>query len=70
MVPAFQANDITPCGAVQQRFQFWRTTTWTYSPPTSTAPTCVTALGVSQALWNQAGTRDSVMTIIEYPARD
>jgi len=54
----------------QERFQFWRTTTWTYSPPTSTAPTRVTALGVSQALWNQAGTRDSVMTIIEYPARD
>jgi 1,5-anhydro-D-fructose reductase (1,5-anhydro-D-mannitol-forming) len=28
----------------------------------------VTALGVSQASWNLAGTRDSVMTILEYPA--
>jgi len=73
MVPAFQANDITPRALFdtdQERFQFWRTTTWTYSPPTSTAPTRVTALGVSQALWNPVGTRDSVMTIIEYPARD
>ena len=30
-------------------------------------PRRVTALGVSQASWNQAGTRDSVMTILEYP---
>jgi 1,5-anhydro-D-fructose reductase (1,5-anhydro-D-mannitol-forming) len=34
------------------------------------APRRVTALGVSQASWNQAGTRDSVMTILEYPAGD
>jgi 1,5-anhydro-D-fructose reductase (1,5-anhydro-D-mannitol-forming) len=34
------------------------------------APNRVTALGVSQASWNQAGTRDSVMTILEYPAGD
>jgi 1,5-anhydro-D-fructose reductase (1,5-anhydro-D-mannitol-forming) len=34
------------------------------------APTRVTALGVSQARWNKAGTRDSVMTILEYPARN
>ena len=34
------------------------------------APTRVTALGLSQASWNQAGTRDSVMTILEYPASD
>jgi 1,5-anhydro-D-fructose reductase (1,5-anhydro-D-mannitol-forming) len=33
-------------------------------------PRRVTALGVSQASWNQAGTRDSVMTILEYPAGD
>jgi 1,5-anhydro-D-fructose reductase (1,5-anhydro-D-mannitol-forming) len=32
------------------------------------APTRVTALGVSQASWNDAGTRDSVMTVLEYPA--
>jgi 1,5-anhydro-D-fructose reductase (1,5-anhydro-D-mannitol-forming) len=32
------------------------------------APRRVTALGVAQASWNQAGTRDSVMTILEYPA--
>jgi hypothetical protein len=53
MVAAFQANEITPRALFdtdQERFQFWRTTTWTYSPPTSTAPTRVTALGVSQAL--------------------
>jgi len=34
------------------------------------APRRVTALGVSQASWNQAGTRDSVMTILEYPPGD
>jgi 1,5-anhydro-D-fructose reductase (1,5-anhydro-D-mannitol-forming) len=34
------------------------------------APSRVAALGVSQASWNQAGTRDSVMTILEYPAGD
>ena len=34
------------------------------------APIRVTALGVSQASWNQAGTHDSVMTILEYPASD
>jgi 1,5-anhydro-D-fructose reductase (1,5-anhydro-D-mannitol-forming) len=34
------------------------------------APTRVTALGVSQASWNAARTRDSVMTILEYPAGD
>jgi 1,5-anhydro-D-fructose reductase (1,5-anhydro-D-mannitol-forming) len=34
------------------------------------APIRVTALGVSQAAWNQARTRDSVMTILEYPAND
>jgi 1,5-anhydro-D-fructose reductase (1,5-anhydro-D-mannitol-forming) len=33
-------------------------------------PARVTALGVSQASWNKAGTRDAVMTILEYPARD
>jgi 1,5-anhydro-D-fructose reductase (1,5-anhydro-D-mannitol-forming) len=32
------------------------------------APKRVTALGVSQAPWNRAGTQDSVMTTIEYPA--
>jgi 1,5-anhydro-D-fructose reductase (1,5-anhydro-D-mannitol-forming) len=34
------------------------------------APIRVTALGGSQASWNQSGTRDSVMTILEYPAGD
>jgi 1,5-anhydro-D-fructose reductase (1,5-anhydro-D-mannitol-forming) len=34
------------------------------------APTRVTALGVSQASWNRAGTRDSVMTVLEYPTGD
>jgi 1,5-anhydro-D-fructose reductase (1,5-anhydro-D-mannitol-forming) len=34
------------------------------------APRRVTAIGVSQASWNQAGTRDSVMTIFEYTAGD
>ena len=34
------------------------------------APIRVAALGVSQASWNQAGTRDSVMTILEYPVGD
>ena len=33
-------------------------------------PVRVTALGVSQAPWNTAGTRDSVMTILEYPTGD
>src|SRR5215203_3536347 len=33
-------------------------------------PMRVTALGVAQATWNQARTRDSVMTIIEYAAGD
>src|SRR5215204_7653798 len=33
-------------------------------------PVRVTALGVAQATWNQARTRDSVMTILEYAAGD
>lgn len=40
------------------------------NPLFGAAPTCVTALGVSQAPWNQARTRDSVMTILEYAAGD
>jgi 1,5-anhydro-D-fructose reductase (1,5-anhydro-D-mannitol-forming) len=34
------------------------------------APTRVTALGVCQATWNTARTRDSVMTIMEFAASD
>jgi 1,5-anhydro-D-fructose reductase (1,5-anhydro-D-mannitol-forming) len=34
------------------------------------APKRVTALGAVQAPWNQTGTRDSVMTILEYSASD
>ena len=34
------------------------------------APRRVTALGVSQASWNQARTLDSVMTVLEYPPAD
>jgi 1,5-anhydro-D-fructose reductase (1,5-anhydro-D-mannitol-forming) len=40
------------------------------NPLFGAAPSRVTALGVSQATWNQARTRDSVMTILEYPAND
>jgi 1,5-anhydro-D-fructose reductase (1,5-anhydro-D-mannitol-forming) len=40
------------------------------NPLFGAAPDRVTALGVSQAMWNQAHTRDSVMTILEYPAND
>jgi 1,5-anhydro-D-fructose reductase (1,5-anhydro-D-mannitol-forming) len=40
------------------------------NPLFGAAPKRVTALGVSQAAWNQAGTRDSVMTVLEYPAGD
>lgn len=36
------------------------------NPLFGAAPTRVTALGVSQAPWNQARTRDSVMTMLEY----
>ena len=38
------------------------------NPLFGTDPLRVSALGVSQARWNQARTRDSVMTIIEYDA--
>jgi 1,5-anhydro-D-fructose reductase (1,5-anhydro-D-mannitol-forming) len=38
------------------------------NPLFGTEPLRVSALGVSQASWNQARTRDSVMTIIEYAA--
>ena len=38
------------------------------NPLFGSAPTRVSALGVSQAPWNSAGTRDSVMTTLEYPA--
>ncbi len=40
------------------------------NPLFGAAPKRVTALGVSQAPWNQAGTHDSVMTILEYSAGD
>jgi 1,5-anhydro-D-fructose reductase (1,5-anhydro-D-mannitol-forming) len=40
------------------------------NPLFGAAPIRVTALGVSQALWNKARTRDSVMTIMEYAAGD
>jgi 1,5-anhydro-D-fructose reductase (1,5-anhydro-D-mannitol-forming) len=40
------------------------------NPLFGAAPLRVTALGVSQASWNRAGTRDSVMTIMEYAAGD
>jgi 1,5-anhydro-D-fructose reductase (1,5-anhydro-D-mannitol-forming) len=40
------------------------------NPLFGAAPERVTALGVSQAPWNQARTRDSVMTILEYAAGD
>ena len=40
------------------------------NPLFGAAPTRVTALGVSQAPWNSVGTRDSVMTVLEYPAGD
>jgi 1,5-anhydro-D-fructose reductase (1,5-anhydro-D-mannitol-forming) len=40
------------------------------NPLFGAAPVRVTALGVSQAAWNQARTRDSVMTILEYAAGD
>ena len=40
------------------------------NPLFGAAPTRVTAFGVSQAPWNQARTRDSVMTILEYAASD
>jgi len=40
------------------------------NPLFGAAPVRVTALGVSQATWNQARTRDSVMTILEYAAGD
>jgi 1,5-anhydro-D-fructose reductase (1,5-anhydro-D-mannitol-forming) len=40
------------------------------NPLFGAAPIRVTSLGVSQALWNQARTRDSVMTIFEYAAGD
>jgi 1,5-anhydro-D-fructose reductase (1,5-anhydro-D-mannitol-forming) len=40
------------------------------NPLLGAAPVRVTALGVSQATWNQARTRDSVMTILEYAAGD
>jgi 1,5-anhydro-D-fructose reductase (1,5-anhydro-D-mannitol-forming) len=40
------------------------------NPLFGAAPTRVTAFGVSQAPWNQARTRDSVMTILEYAAGD
>lgn len=40
------------------------------NPLFGTAPTRVTALGISQASWNPARTRDSVMTILEYPGTD
>jgi 1,5-anhydro-D-fructose reductase (1,5-anhydro-D-mannitol-forming) len=36
------------------------------NPLFGAAPTRVTALGVCQATWNTAGTRDSVMTIMEF----
>jgi 1,5-anhydro-D-fructose reductase (1,5-anhydro-D-mannitol-forming) len=36
------------------------------NPLFGTEPVRVTALGVSQATWNNAGSRDAVMTIIEY----
>jgi 1,5-anhydro-D-fructose reductase (1,5-anhydro-D-mannitol-forming) len=38
------------------------------NPLLGTEPLRVSALGVSQASWNTAGSRDSVMTIIEYTA--
>jgi 1,5-anhydro-D-fructose reductase (1,5-anhydro-D-mannitol-forming) len=38
------------------------------NPLFGAAPVRATALGVSQAAWNQAHTRDSVMTVLEYPA--
>jgi 1,5-anhydro-D-fructose reductase (1,5-anhydro-D-mannitol-forming) len=40
------------------------------NPLFGAAPVRVSALGVSQAAWNQARTRDSVMTILEYAAGD
>ena len=40
------------------------------NPLFGAAPVRVTALGVAQATWNQARTRDSVMTILEYAAGD
>jgi 1,5-anhydro-D-fructose reductase (1,5-anhydro-D-mannitol-forming) len=40
------------------------------NPLFGTEPLRVSALGVSQASWNQARSRDSVMTIIEYAAGD
>jgi 1,5-anhydro-D-fructose reductase (1,5-anhydro-D-mannitol-forming) len=40
------------------------------NPLFGAAPTRVTALGVSQARWNEAGTLDSVMTILEYAGDD
>lgn len=38
------------------------------NPLFGVAPTRVSALGVSQGSWNTVGTRDAVMTTIEYPA--
>jgi 1,5-anhydro-D-fructose reductase (1,5-anhydro-D-mannitol-forming) len=40
------------------------------NPLFGAAPTRVTALGVCQATWNTAGTRDSVMTIMEFAPSD
>ncbi len=40
------------------------------NPLFGAAPTQVAALGLSQAPWNKARTRDSVMTVLKYPAAD
>ena len=40
------------------------------NPLFGAAPTHVTALGVSQAPWNEARTLDSVMTVLQYPATE